>query len=130
MNRRARSELTSPEAIPSRTPSVTRHRSSFPLRVGVWLVVGSGLILYGPARSEMGPGAAALMLGHVGLGLALGVVLLGACVARARVAGVLLIGALALCLGTGAIMTARAAGGDPLRGGALLLPLHILSGVA
>src|SRR5215212_5930305 len=91
------------------------HRA---LRLGVWLVAGSGWILYGPARSEMGVGATALILLHLGLGLALGVLLLGRCLARLRAGGGALTGGVALCLATGAIMAARAAGGEPIRGSA------------
>src|SRR2546423_1587068 len=43
------------------------------ISLGVGAVAASGLILYGPARSEMGGGAVALMLLHLGLGLPLGV---------------------------------------------------------
>jgi Flp pilus assembly protein TadD/cytochrome b561 len=128
MNRCARSEPLSTVSPPP--PHGGAHRPSRLLSVGVALVAGSGWVLYGPARTEMGPGAAALMLLHLLLGLGLGVLLLGLCLARPRAAGAPLIVALALCLGTGAVMAARAAGGDPLRGGVLLLPLHILSGTA
>jgi len=128
MSRHARPEP--PPTAPPAPPPAGDRRPSRLLRVGVGLVAGSGLILYGPARSEMGPGATALVLLHLLLGLGLGVLLLALCAARPRAAGLPLTGSLALCLGTGAVMAAQAAGGAPLRGGALLLPLHILSGVA
>jgi tetratricopeptide (TPR) repeat protein len=108
---------------------------SLPRRVGVMslgvgAVAASGLILYGPARSEMGGGAVALMLLHLGLGLPLGVWALTACLVCLRPARWPLTAAVALCLGTGVLIVARAAGGAALRGGDLLLAIHIPSGLA
>jgi tetratricopeptide (TPR) repeat protein len=108
--------------------SLPRRVGLMPLGVGA--VAASGLILYGPARSEMGAGAVALMLLHVGLGLPLGVWALTACLMRLRTARWPLTAAVALCLGTGALIVARAAGGGALRGSDLLLALHIPAGLA
>jgi tetratricopeptide (TPR) repeat protein len=108
---------------------------SLPRRVGVMslgigAVAASGLILYGPARSDMGGGAVALMLLHLGLGLPLGVWALTASLVCLRPARWPLTAAVALCLGTGVLIVARAAGGAALRGSDLLLATHIPAGLA
>lgn len=126
----ARAGRSSDVAEPFSPLDPAPRRGARVARGAVWVVALSGLILYGPARAEMGPAAATLMLLHLLLGLVVGIGALGVCLLRLRTTGAALTLSVALCLGTGAIMAARAAGGSPLGEGFNLLPLHILSGVA
>jgi Flp pilus assembly protein TadD len=106
------------------------RRRAVLLRVTVWSVALAGFILYGPARTAMGPGAVALMAFHTIAGAIGGIAILVACLLRLRTRGALLTLAVALCLGTGVVQIARAAGGESMRGAGWVLGLHIAAGVA